>query len=69
MDRIVKPGSSLAERVNGLIRQAESTHPEMCEVAAMVYVGDIYVMREQTAPSNDAGWAGQQYTSEFPEGF
>ena len=69
MDRIVKPGSSLAERVSGLIRQAESTHPEMREVAAMVYVGDIYVMREQTAPSNDAGWAGQQYTSEFPEGF
>ncbi len=68
MNRILKPSSSLAERVNGLIRQAESTHPEMHEAAAMVYVGDIYVMREQTVPSKDAGWAGQQYTSEFPEG-
>ncbi len=64
MCRFLNFNVSLAARVKGMIRQAENTHPDMQETAAMVYVGDIYVMREQTVPSKDAGWAGLQYGSE-----
>lgn len=66
MNRLLNLSSSLAERVSGLIRQAESAHPGMQETAAMVYVGDVYVMRVQTVPSKDDGWAGHRYTNEFP---
>ncbi|MHB8346426.1 MAG: hypothetical protein ACYDHM_04425 [Acidiferrobacterales bacterium] len=64
MCRFLNPNFSLAAKVRGLIRQAERTHPDMQETAAMVYVGDVYVMREQTVPSKDAGWAGLQYSGE-----
>ncbi len=38
---------SLAKRANALVAQAEFAHPGMREVAAMVYIGDVYALREQ----------------------
>ena len=44
MRNLFRFASSLANKVNALIRKEESAHPGMQEVAAMVYVGDIYAL-------------------------
>ena len=56
MRNVFRFASSLAAKVNALIRKEESAHPGMQEVAAMVYVGDVYVLREQTKPTKNDGW-------------
>lgn len=46
-----------------LVHEAErvcETDPAMCEVAAMVYVGDVYALREPMPAIND-GWGGRCY--------
>lgn len=58
--------SSLAARVGNLIREEERAHPGMQEVAAMVYVGDVYALREQTAPARNDGWGVQCYSCDEP---
>ncbi|HEX9628342.1 MAG TPA: hypothetical protein VGA00_15505 [Acidiferrobacterales bacterium] len=55
---------SLVERVNGLVSLAEDEHPGLEEVAAMVYVGDVYVLREQSAPGRSDGWGDHAYLSD-----
>ena len=54
--------SSLAARINALIVQAESAHPGMQEVAAMVYVGDVYALREQRQRLHADGWGRYHYS-------
>lgn len=66
MSRFVNRRSSLAARVSGLVRQVEDAHPGMQEVAIMVYVGDVYVMREQLGLSQDGHWDGAQPQSGLP---
>jgi hypothetical protein len=62
MHGLIGLSASLADRVNGLISEAENEHPGLKEVAAMVYVGDVYVLREQLAPGRSDGWGHHPYT-------
>lgn len=59
--------SSLTARVNAMVQQAEVTHPGMREVAAMVYVGDVYALREQREPAKNDGWDGKCYSGDTPD--
>lgn len=54
--------SSLVRRMNGLIRKTEQENPGMPEVAAMVYVGDVYALREQRERAHADGWGDRRYT-------
>ena len=54
--------SKLAAKINTLIREEERAHPDMLEMAAMVYVGDVYVLREQCQPLKNDGWGAHCYT-------
>ncbi|MDH4134037.1 MAG: hypothetical protein OEV31_04560 [Gammaproteobacteria bacterium] len=54
--------SSLARRINSLVHRAESAHPGMDDVAAMVYVGDVYALREQSRRRPSDGWGRYRYT-------
>ncbi len=63
MKRLNVP-SSVARIAKLLIAQAESTcdiDPGMCENAAMVYVGDIYSLREGVHAVNDDSWGERCY--------
>ncbi len=56
--------SSLVRKVNTLIRRTEAENPGMPEVAAMVYVGDVYALREQRDRAKADGWGDRHYTCE-----
>ncbi len=68
MKSLLRRTSSLAARVSGLIREAETRDPGMQEAAAMVYVGDVYVLREQAIPSSVDGRGAHQFRKEFSVG-
>lgn len=57
--------ASMAAKVRALIEQAEvasATDPALCQVAGEVYVGDIYVLRDDVkAGGNDDGWGKRCY--------
>lgn len=55
---------SLAQQINTLIRRVEAAHPGMQDVAAMVYVGDVYALREQRRRRHVDGWGGYRYSCE-----
>lgn len=53
----------VVERMDGLVQQAETVcelDPDMCEAAAMVLVGDVYALREDTPVCED-GWGRRCY--------
>jgi len=54
--------SSLVSRINALIVQSECAHPGMQEAAAMVYVGDVYVLRVQPCRQHADGWGRYHYS-------
>jgi len=54
--------SSHESRVNALIMQSEFTDPDMQEVAAMVFVGDVYVLREQLRRQHADGWGRSHFS-------
>ncbi len=59
-----KVSSVVAKMANALVAQAESScdiDPGMCENAAMVYVGDIYSLREDMHAVNDDSWGERCY--------
>lgn len=64
MQSLIGMTVSLVDRVNGLISKAEDEHPGLDEVAAMVYVGDIYVLREQVTPGVSDGWGKNVYVGD-----
>lgn len=66
MRNLFRFASSLAAKVSALIRKEESAHPGMQEVAAMVYVGDVYALREQTKPAKGDGWGKNSYQCDSP---
>jgi len=61
MSRLSQLSGTLAEKIGSLISRTESEHPGMKEVAAMVYVGDIVVLREQRHRRRSDGWGSAQY--------
>ena len=67
MKCLLKLTSSLAARVGNLIREAELAHPGMQEVAAMVYVGDVYALRVQSVPAGNDGWGTHCYVCDEPD--
>lgn len=56
--------STLVGRINSLIAQAEEDHPGMQETAAMVYVGDVYALRELHVRRHADGWGRLPYSCE-----
>ena len=55
---------SLATQLQALIEEAETvgeTDPAMGEAAAMVYIGDVYALREVVQPSDHTGWGARAY--------
>ena len=64
MSRFSQLTASLAEKVNQIISHTEADHPGMKEVAAMVYVGDIVVLREQRHRRHADGWGSLHYSCE-----
>ena len=67
MKCLFKVTSKLAAKISALIRAEERAHPDMQEVAAMVYVGDVYVLREQCQPAKNDGWGTHCYTCDDPD--
>ncbi|MFQ5936181.1 MAG: hypothetical protein ACE5LB_07230 [Acidiferrobacterales bacterium] len=60
--------ASLVDNVQALIEQAEAVRdvdPAMGEAAAMVYVGDVYALRETLQIAEDAGWGTRRYAGDF----
>lgn len=58
---------TLGDRVDVLLAQAESEReldPELGEDAAMIYMGDIYVLREQAFDVED-GWGSRHYSEDL----
>ena len=66
MRNVFRFASSLAAKVNALIHQEEVAHPGMPEVAAMVYVGDVYALREPMKPTKNDGWGKNCYHCDSP---
>lgn len=64
MKTLMNLTTSLVERVNRLISRAAEEHPGMPEVAAMVYVGDVYVLREQAERRQSDGWGRHSYVAD-----
>ena len=54
--------SSLVPRINALVSRSERAHPGMREVAAMVYVGDVYALRELSHRRHADGWGRYHYS-------
>ena len=55
---------AMLARAQVLVSQAESlceADPGMCEAAAMVYVGDVYALRELNQSTQDDGWGSRSY--------
>lgn len=55
---------SLVKRINALISRAEAEHPGMKESAAMVYVGDVYALREMRERRHADGWGRLHYSAD-----
>lgn len=68
MKFLLRLTSSLVARINALMAQAEAEHPGMAETAAMVYVGDVYALREQRQRRHADGWGGRHYSCDSPTG-
>jgi len=62
MFRFSQLTASLAERVNQIISHIEADYPGMNETAAMVYVGDVVVLREQRHRRHADGWGSSRYS-------
>jgi hypothetical protein len=62
MKSLLRLTSSLVKRINALIARAEAANPAMPEVAAMVYVGDVYALRLQRHRRHADGWGSYRYS-------
>ena len=68
MKTLVELTASLVDRINSLISHIETEHPGMQDVAAMVYVGDVYALREQRHRRRDDGWGHHHYSCDSLRG-
>ena len=62
MRLFIRLTASLIEKVNALISRTEAAYPGMNEVAAMVYVGDVYALRELRRRRHADGWGTRHYS-------
>jgi len=64
-----KENAELTHRVGDLLSQTQlvcDADPEMCEAAEMVYIGDVYVLREP-ATLLDEGWGSRHYVADLED--
>lgn len=59
--------TSLARTLNDLVSSTEADHPGMPDTAAMVYVGDVYVLRELRQRRHVDGWGDRHYSCDTQE--
>ena len=60
-----KLSTPLAVQVKALIetvRELREADPAIGEAAEMVYIGDVYALRELIASADDPGWARRPYS-------
>ncbi|MFQ5994047.1 MAG: hypothetical protein ACE5K1_03050 [Acidiferrobacterales bacterium] len=60
----------VAEEVDALVAEAEArceNDPALFDVAAMVYVGDVYALREDIPTLADTHWGRRRYTSSLDQ--
>lgn len=62
MKSLLRLTSSFVRRINALIAGAAAANPAMPEVAAMVYVGDVYALRELHRRRHADGWGKYRYS-------
>ena len=65
MMKDAKPSTPLAGQVKALIetvRDLREADPAIGEAAEMVYIGDVYALRELIASADDPGWGGRAYS-------
>ena len=68
MKLLLRFRESLARRINALISRTEAENPGMQDSAAMVYVGDVYALREIRERRHADGWGQQHYSADDPDG-
>lgn len=68
MNTLVALTASLVDKINALISHIEAEHPGMRDVAAMVYVGDVYALREQRHRRRADGWGRNHYSCDSARG-
>jgi hypothetical protein len=59
---------SLVTQLQALIEDAENVRemdPAMGEAAAMVYIGDVYALREVVQPTDKTGWGARPYAGQL----
>ncbi|MDH5649735.1 MAG: hypothetical protein OEY67_08765 [Gammaproteobacteria bacterium] len=67
MERETKANIAFAKQVGALLNQAEALcdlEPDMCEAASMVYIGDVYALREPMSTA-DMGWGERHYVADM----
>lgn len=62
MQLLIDLTASLIRKINALVAKTEAAYPGMSEVAAMVYVGDVYALREQRQRRHADGWGQYHYS-------
>lgn len=62
MQLLIDLTASLVRKINALVAKSEAANPGMAEVAAMVYVGDVYALREQRQRRHADGWGPYRYS-------
>lgn len=63
-NRLESITGKIAARIRALIRQAEHAtvaDDALHDCASLVYVGDVYSLRDGVAPARDDGWHGRCY--------
>lgn len=68
MKRLVDLTMSMVRRINRLVSRAEAQHPGLREAAAMVYVGDVYALRELRRRRHADGWGDRHYSCDSVSG-
>ena len=61
MKLLIDLSASLVRKINNLVAGSEAANPGMPE-AAMVYVGDVYVLRELRVRRHADGWGRRRYS-------
>jgi hypothetical protein len=62
MKLLIDLTTSLVRKINALVAKSGAADPAMPEVAAMVYVGDVYALRELRRRRHADGWGRYRYS-------
>lgn len=68
--KAVKIPPPLAGRVKALIEAVQGLReadPAIGEAAEMVYIGDVYALRDEMQAADDASWGKRRYTADLDD--